>query len=371
MKAFVCEMCHGNQLIKQDGLYICQFCGTKYSAEEARKLIIEGPIKIDYSEEIAKLYEVARRAKNTGNSEHAQKFYEKILVKDPSSWEANFYAVYYQSVNSKVGEISIAASRITNLESDVLQLLKDSSPDKAVWKAAVKEISESLVALSDLLFQAAKEHYHDIAYQIRPRYSQEYMRNCNAAREILYTFSDLLITMFKEPSIKRFAIPCLEKGFEQHRYILMYFNDKKTLRRVTKEYQAKIQALRTSLQSNKTSNFTNKTNSVHTPITVVEIIKIFQTNLRREMKIYALVCACLGVLFTLISAWKTAGLFFVLPSFILCVMFLVLGISPKKSRFLFGRKDCMSKNMFILICAVACFWCVVVVAFSLAQTSIQ
>ena len=37
MKAIVCEMCGGNQLRKEDGVYVCQNCGTQYSVEEAKK----------------------------------------------------------------------------------------------------------------------------------------------------------------------------------------------------------------------------------------------------------------------------------------------------------------------------------------------
>ncbi len=46
MKAMVCEMCNSNDIQKQDGLYVCQACGTKYSVEEAKKLILDGPVEI-------------------------------------------------------------------------------------------------------------------------------------------------------------------------------------------------------------------------------------------------------------------------------------------------------------------------------------
>lgn len=37
MKQLTCEMCGGTDLIKQDGVFVCQNCGMKYSAEEAKK----------------------------------------------------------------------------------------------------------------------------------------------------------------------------------------------------------------------------------------------------------------------------------------------------------------------------------------------
>ncbi|MDE6747239.1 MAG: TFIIB-type zinc finger domain-containing protein [Oscillospiraceae bacterium] len=48
MKAMICEMCGGRDLVKQDGLYVCQHCGCKYSTEEARKLFeVTGKVEVD------------------------------------------------------------------------------------------------------------------------------------------------------------------------------------------------------------------------------------------------------------------------------------------------------------------------------------
>jgi len=41
MKQLVCEMCGGKDLIKQDSVFVCQNCQTKYSVEEAKKMMIE------------------------------------------------------------------------------------------------------------------------------------------------------------------------------------------------------------------------------------------------------------------------------------------------------------------------------------------
>ena len=39
MKQLTCEMCGSTDLIKQDGFFVCQTCGCKYSVEEAKKMI--------------------------------------------------------------------------------------------------------------------------------------------------------------------------------------------------------------------------------------------------------------------------------------------------------------------------------------------
>jgi len=46
MKQLTCEMCGGTDMIKKDGVFVCQSCGTKYSVEEAKKLMIEGPVEV-------------------------------------------------------------------------------------------------------------------------------------------------------------------------------------------------------------------------------------------------------------------------------------------------------------------------------------
>lgn len=46
MQAIKCELCGSNQLIKKDGYYQCEFCGTKYTLEEAKKLIVSGTVEV-------------------------------------------------------------------------------------------------------------------------------------------------------------------------------------------------------------------------------------------------------------------------------------------------------------------------------------
>ena len=71
MKQLTCEMCGSTDLMKQDGVFVCQTCGTKYSVEEAKKMMVEGTIdvqgtvKIYASEKFHNYYQVARRAKAT------------------------------------------------------------------------------------------------------------------------------------------------------------------------------------------------------------------------------------------------------------------------------------------------------------------
>ena len=47
MKQLTCEMCGSTDLMKQDGVFVCQSCGTKYSVEEAKKMMVEGTVQVE------------------------------------------------------------------------------------------------------------------------------------------------------------------------------------------------------------------------------------------------------------------------------------------------------------------------------------
>ena len=49
MKRLACEVCGSTDLIKQNGVFVCESCGCKYSVEEARKLMIEGKVDVSGS----------------------------------------------------------------------------------------------------------------------------------------------------------------------------------------------------------------------------------------------------------------------------------------------------------------------------------
>lgn len=54
MKKLTCEMCGGNDLIKQDGVFVCQNCGTKYTVEEAKKMMKEVVDKVESATDAVK-----------------------------------------------------------------------------------------------------------------------------------------------------------------------------------------------------------------------------------------------------------------------------------------------------------------------------
>ena len=170
MKPLVCEMCGSKDVIECNGMFLCQSCGPKYSAEEIRNL-----------------YELARRAKEAKNNEIAAKYYDMILIKDPSSWEANFFAVYFKAMTCKPGEIESAATAVSDCIYATFALIRDHVADTEARRQAVVEVKENAHAISRILFNAARNRFDKIDASIRTRYQMEYVKNGVSAAAIRKT----------------------------------------------------------------------------------------------------------------------------------------------------------------------------------------
>ena len=155
MKAMVCEMCGSNNLVKQEGTYVCQHCGTKYSTEEAKKLMVE----IDNSEKLKNYYTLARRAKESNNAEDAEKYYDLIREENPDDWEANFFSGYYKALQCKVGEICYAAQAFTGCVHSSLVLIEENIQDDTERINAVKTVSDYMLQISKMLLATYSKHY--------------------------------------------------------------------------------------------------------------------------------------------------------------------------------------------------------------------
>lgn len=108
MKALICEMCASNDLVKQDGYFVCQHCGCKYSVEEAKKMMVEGTVdvqgtvKVDNSDFVEKYLQNARRAKQKEDWDETEKYYNLVEQNDPTNIEAIFYSSYGKAKSSLV-----------------------------------------------------------------------------------------------------------------------------------------------------------------------------------------------------------------------------------------------------------------------------
>lgn len=93
MKQLTCEMCGSTDLVKQDGIFVCQSCGTKYSVEEAKKMMVEGVVEISGKVEINSSKSLANYIKLIEDEIAAKNFHvatgyiSKALVIDPDNYQ--------------------------------------------------------------------------------------------------------------------------------------------------------------------------------------------------------------------------------------------------------------------------------------------
>lgn len=121
MQKLICEICGSNDVIKKDGFFECATCGTKYSVEEVRKIVLEGNIningstvKVDNSENIRNYLNLANYAFETDNDSECEFYCNKILELDSTNYEAWFLKGKSVAMQELIEETIICFSNALN-----------------------------------------------------------------------------------------------------------------------------------------------------------------------------------------------------------------------------------------------------------------
>lgn len=186
MIAIKCEMCGSNSLLKKDGVYVCEHCGTKYTVEEAKKLMIEisGTVKIDDTDEVNNLYSLARRTKNQANFSEAGGYYRSILLHRPNDWEAIFYSYYGDVYASCIDEVAGITSNLCNN----IDCVFDNLPTDNKQKEYINEMLIACVNMSDMVSRAARNFYNHYPDAFNAK--RDYAMKVTALLDLLYKVSE-------------------------------------------------------------------------------------------------------------------------------------------------------------------------------------
>ena len=197
MKTLKCDLCGSVEILKNGDFFVCQHCGCKYTAEEARKLMIEGKVSIDNSQKLKNLYILARRARSENNITNAENYYKQILLEEPDSWEANFYSVYYAAANCKIGGMVSAAYSVSNCLSSTFKLIKERVPQieqKMFYLQMTLDVKNLM-----LMFRSAMTDYASKFNAADPSGTFKFMQdNETAFCHVLINLADKLIDLFDE-----------------------------------------------------------------------------------------------------------------------------------------------------------------------------
>lgn len=165
MKQIVCEVCGSNDLVKEDGCFICQYCGAKYSPEEAKRLIVEVNGKVDVSGSkvtvdntsfVERSLENARRAKAKENWEECEKYYNMVEQYEPTNIEAIFYSSYGKARMALVDSDRFKREQKIKVLKNSISVIDDNydnSPDKYEEnKVLIQNINADLLSMMNSSF---------------------------------------------------------------------------------------------------------------------------------------------------------------------------------------------------------------------------
>lgn len=159
MKKIVCEMCGSNDLLKKDNVFVCQSCGTKYSVEEAKKMMVEGKVdvsgskvKVDDTDKIKNYLMMANNAYDADNKKEAENYCNKIIEIEPTNCDAWLLK----------GKAAGWQSTLANLRIDesvnAFQKAIDSAPKDRVKEMKKEAIKETTTLCSALVSLACKNY---------------------------------------------------------------------------------------------------------------------------------------------------------------------------------------------------------------------
>lgn len=157
MKQLTCEMCGSTDLMKQDGVFVCQSCGCKYSVEEAKRMMIEGTVdvqgtvKVDNSAFVEKYLANARRSKQKEDWEETEKYYNMVEQNAPKNIEAVFYSSYAKARTTlQVNDINKRKAAF-NVFGNSISVIDDyfDANNCEEQVALVKKMSDDLMSLFD------------------------------------------------------------------------------------------------------------------------------------------------------------------------------------------------------------------------------
>ncbi len=268
MKRIVCEMCGSSDLIKQDGIYVCQYCGCKYTVEEAKKLMVEGTVdvsgstvKVDDSEELKNLYQLARRAKNDNNAKNAEKYYDQILIKDPTNWEAAFYEVYFQAVACSDAQLKFAIRSVANNVDTTLKLIRDHVEDPSDQEDHVMEMAGRCTTIADIFWERAAKYYPG-STQTPQNASTRNLLDCwRSCINIFYYLGNNVDALFLDyEKLIPVTVAAWKNGLTRQEKLKPYlktYDERQNQKAVIDEYEAKIRKYEPEYKKSFWQNFIN------------------------------------------------------------------------------------------------------------------
>ena len=231
------------------------------------------------SDELKGLYQIAHRAKDLDNYDEAAKHYGIILTKDPNSWEACFYSLYFATMDKDITDFAYEASKINDNTQTVLKLLKDSTEDEEVLNSCLTEITYRLVKIGELFFDAAIDNYK--LHSKRKVAAKYCLEDVIAAGQIGYTLGDVIIDLFGKNRFDELVIKAWSHGINCNIRCSSFLfwkvsgNSYSTQDQIAKSYRNKINSLK--------SNTTIATQHTESTLNTKNLIELYWGKIKSQI----------------------------------------------------------------------------------------
>lgn len=118
MKKIVCELCEGTEFTKDGGMFVCNGCGTKYTAEEAKGMmkevegdapapIVGAPAGNPNQQQLENILVLASSAYEADNKSEAENYCNQAIVLDAMCYKAWFLKGKAVGWQSKIDNLRI------------------------------------------------------------------------------------------------------------------------------------------------------------------------------------------------------------------------------------------------------------------------
>ncbi len=188
MKAIVCELCGSNELIKEDGVFRCMYCGTRYTLEEARKLFSDDSVtvRIDNEELLKNNLVLIETAMSERRYEDAYNSIQESLRFDPNNIMLREKQAMVFYVKSKTTSVPIATEEGMEYVKKALDKENDAIVKRDVSKAIINDL-ENLKKwfksqFSDVIYDTSGMRTFQFFYNTWKRYGSKLL--CSAQGEI-------------------------------------------------------------------------------------------------------------------------------------------------------------------------------------------
>lgn len=194
MKKIFCELCDGTEFTKENGMFICQGCGTKYTIEEAKAMMKEvegegpspaagGSSSNANQQQIDNLLILASNAYDASNNQETEGYCNKIIELDVTcykAWLLKGKAICWMSTFGKPRVVEGA---------NAMRKAVDFAPEEEKKSVAV----EALITIKNTcnaLCMLAKDNFADSPTDNYRLKFGEFTRTCANATDIFENISD-------------------------------------------------------------------------------------------------------------------------------------------------------------------------------------